>query len=184
MALTRKFLSALGIEADKVDEIIEAHSETVNALKAERDEYKETASKAKELQKDLDEAKEALKDTDDGYKTKYDDLKEEYDKYKSEIADKETLKAKETAYRKLLTDCGVSEKRMNSIIKLTDLKDVELDDKNELKDADKLQETIKKEWSDFITVDGGRGSNTENPPQEDKPKVSDGEGGSITTPVK
>ena len=32
MALTRKFLKALGIEDDKVDEIITAHSDTVNAL--------------------------------------------------------------------------------------------------------------------------------------------------------
>ena len=31
MALTRKFLSALGIESDKVDEIISAHTETTMA---------------------------------------------------------------------------------------------------------------------------------------------------------
>ena len=168
MALTRKFLSALGIDADKVDEIIEAHSETVNALKAERDGYKETAAKADDLQKELDEAKKSLESNDgEGYKTKYDDLKAEYDKYKSDIADKETLKQKETAYRKLLTDCGVSAKRMDSILKLTDLKEVELDDKNGLKNADKLQETIKKEWSDFITTDGGRGAGTETPPAVD-----------------
>ncbi len=35
MALTRKFLAALGIEDDKVDEIIQAHTETVNGLKDE-----------------------------------------------------------------------------------------------------------------------------------------------------
>ena len=45
MALTRKFLTALGIEADKVDEIINAHAETVDALKAERDTYKDKAEK-------------------------------------------------------------------------------------------------------------------------------------------
>lgn len=167
MALTRKFLSALGIEADKVDEIIEAHSETVNALKAERDEYKETASKAKDLQKELDEVKESLADDGDGFKTKYDELKTEYDNYKSEIADKELLKSKEKAYRKLLSDCGVSEKRMDSIVRLANLKGMELDDKNGLKDADKLQETIKEEWADFIVEEGGRGSRTENPPAGD-----------------
>ena len=37
MSLTRKFLSALGIEDDKVDEIISAHTDTVNALKEQRD---------------------------------------------------------------------------------------------------------------------------------------------------
>ena len=45
MALTRKFLKALGIEDEKVDEIISAHTETVDALKAERDGYKADAEK-------------------------------------------------------------------------------------------------------------------------------------------
>lgn len=33
MALTRKMLRAMGIKDEKADEIIEAHSETVDALK-------------------------------------------------------------------------------------------------------------------------------------------------------
>ena len=36
MALTRKFLTAMGIEDDKIDEIITAHSETVNALNCQQ----------------------------------------------------------------------------------------------------------------------------------------------------
>ncbi len=36
MAMTHKFLKALGIEDDKAEEIIAAHLETVNAIKAER----------------------------------------------------------------------------------------------------------------------------------------------------
>ena len=51
MALTRKFLSALGIEADKIDEIINAHSETVDALKEERDNFKSNAEKYADIQK-------------------------------------------------------------------------------------------------------------------------------------
>ena len=41
MALTRKFLAAFGIEADKVDQIIEAHVETVDGLKKEIADLKE-----------------------------------------------------------------------------------------------------------------------------------------------
>ena len=33
MALTRKMLKAMGIEDEKADEIIDAHAETVDALK-------------------------------------------------------------------------------------------------------------------------------------------------------
>ena len=39
MALTRKMLKAMGIEEDKIEQIIEAHSETVDSLKADRDSY-------------------------------------------------------------------------------------------------------------------------------------------------
>ena len=37
MSFTRRFLSALGIEAEKIDEIINAHIEVVDGLKEERD---------------------------------------------------------------------------------------------------------------------------------------------------
>lgn len=45
MALTRKFLAALGIEDDKADGIIQAHSDTVNGLKDEIEKYKADAEK-------------------------------------------------------------------------------------------------------------------------------------------
>ena len=62
LALTRKFLTALNIDADKIDEIITAHSETVDALKKERDDFKaeaeansEAKASAEKLQKQVDE---------------------------------------------------------------------------------------------------------------------------------
>ena len=56
MSLTRKFLKAMGIEDEKVDQIIEAHSETVDALKEERDGYKADAEKLPEVQRRLEAA--------------------------------------------------------------------------------------------------------------------------------
>ena len=46
MAITHKFLKALGIEEDKAEEILTAHLETVNAIKAERDELKSNKESA------------------------------------------------------------------------------------------------------------------------------------------
>ena len=57
MSLTRKMLKAMGIEEEKIDQIIEAHSETVDSLKADRDSYKEDAEKLKDVQKELDDLK-------------------------------------------------------------------------------------------------------------------------------
>ena len=43
MGFSRKMLKAMNIEDEKIDQIIDAHSETVDALKADRDAYKEDA---------------------------------------------------------------------------------------------------------------------------------------------
>ena len=37
MALTRKMLKAIGIEDEKIDQIIDEHAESVNALKTKLD---------------------------------------------------------------------------------------------------------------------------------------------------
>ena len=64
MALTRKYLSALGIEAEKIDEIISAHTETVDGLKDEIAKYKGDAEKLPAVQKELDELKKATDEKD------------------------------------------------------------------------------------------------------------------------
>ena len=86
MALTRKFLAALGIEESKIESIIDAHTETVDALKKERDDYKAEADKLPKVQEDLKKAQAAAKDSGE-----YDKLKKEFDDYKAEVAGKELL---------------------------------------------------------------------------------------------
>ena len=82
MALTRKFLSALGIEDNKIDQIIDAHRDTVDALKEERDKYKADADKLPNVTKERDDYKAIADKADkDPYKVKYDALKDEYENY-------------------------------------------------------------------------------------------------------
>lgn len=99
MALTRKLLKALGIEDEKVEEIISAHTETVDGLKEQRDAYKADADKLSALQRQPDAAEENGKDA---WKVKYDALKEDFETYKTDVAAKETKAAKAAAYRALL----------------------------------------------------------------------------------
>ena len=134
MALTRKFLSALGIEADKVDEIISAHTETVNALKEQRDSYKDDAEKLADVQKELKDANKMLDDMkkeqsgDDKWKVKYDALKEDFDNYKNEQTAKETKAQKESALTAMLKEIGVAEKRIAAVLNVTDLEGIEIED--------------------------------------------------------
>ena len=166
MALTRKMLKAMGIEDEKIDQIIEAHTETVDAIKKERDTYKDDADKLVDVQKKLDTALEATKENDgDKLKIKYDALKEEFDNYKSDIASKEIRKAKETAYRELLKNAGVSEKRIDAVLRVSNLDSVELDENGKIKDVDTLTASVKTEWADFIVTQQTQGAQTSNPPE-------------------
>lgn len=169
MSLTRKFLQAMGIETDKIDEIISAHTETVNALKEERDTYKADADKLPEVQKNLDKAnsKVAELESEDGkdkWKVKYDALKEEFNDFKTNIDAEKAKQRKTDAYRKLLKDVGVADKRIDSVLKVSDLSDLEFNEDGSLKDEDKLKDSIKAEWEDFITVASTKGADTVTPP--------------------
>ena len=172
MALTRKFLSAMGIEDEKIDEIINAHTETVNGLKDEAEKYKADAKKLPSIQKELDEVKEAMANGDRSpYKVKYEALVEEkaelqkqFDEYKADVDAKESHAKKADAYKQLLKDAGVSEKRIDSIIKVSDVNHVEFDKDGKVKNANELTETIKSEWADFIITKTEQGANVSNPP--------------------
>ena len=165
MSLTRKFLSALGIEDDKVDEIISAHTDTVNALKEQRDAYKTDAEKLPNVQKELDEMKAAAEKGDkDPYKVKYEALKEDFDKFKKDQAEKETHAKKTEAYKSILQEVGISEKRINSVLKVSDVDSIEFDDDGKIKEADTLKKSIEEEWADFIVKTETKGANTVTPP--------------------
>ncbi len=164
-SLSRKFLSALGIEADKVDEIITAHTEVTDALKEERDKFKADAEALVEVRKELDALKaETDNNKEDSYKVKYEAIKEEFDGYKKKIEEKDLKDKKETAYRQLLKDCGVSEKRIEAVLRVSDVNSIEFDEDGKVKDAEKLSQTIKEEWSDFITTTKVEGAKTPMPP--------------------
>lgn len=166
MALTRKALSAMGIEEAQVDQIIEMHADTVNGLKEERDSYKDDAAKYQDTKTELDALKAQIaKDGDTNpYKVKYEAIKEEFDEYKQNIATEKAKASKRSAYRDLLKEAGISEKRIDAVLRVSDYDGVELDEDGRIKDADKLTEDIKEEWSDFIVTKQTVGASRQNPP--------------------
>ena len=163
MAFTRKMLKAMNIEDEKIDQIIDAHSETVDALKADRDAYKEDAAKLAAVQKELDELKAK---GDDGYKAKYEAEKAAHDALKADIAAKETKKAKTDAYRELLKGANIDEKRIATILRAEapTIDKIELDADGKIKNAEQYTESIKSDWADFIVTQSAKGANTATPP--------------------
>ena len=172
MALTRKFLEALGIEQAKIDEIISAHTEVTNALKADRDSYKEKAEKYDETKTELDKAKSELdKVNKDEYKNKYESLEAEFNKYKTDIAEKEVKVKKEEAYKKMLKEIGVNEKSISAILKVKDLSSLKLDDKGNIVDVDTLKESEKKDWEGFIIKSEEERQDPNTPPDHEHENV-------------
>ena len=163
--LSRKFLSTLGIEEDKADAILETHSEVLNEVKAERDKYKEEAEKLPGVQKQLSELQAQIEGNEkDPFKVKYEAIKEEFEQYKKGIDEKALQAKKEGAYRDLLKAAGVNEKRIDAVLKVSDINSIEFDDDGKVKGADELTANIKTEWADFITTQGVKGAQTSNPP--------------------
>lgn len=168
MALTRKFLSAMGIESDKVDEIINAHIETVDGLKEEMAAYKADAEKVADLEKKLESANAKIAEfnKEDSYKVKYEAKKEEFEKYKKDIEAEKEKGSKTDAFKELLKNIGISDKRIESVMKVSGatIDGLVIED-GKIKDADKLKASLKEEWEDFIVTDGGReGADVSNPP--------------------
>lgn len=162
MALTRKLLEGLGIESDKVTAIIEAHSETVDALKAQIDSYKKDSDTLKSTQKELEDLKKNTA-TDGDWKTKFEKEHADFEAFKNTQAEKDAVATKRSAYRELLKTSGVSEKRLDSILKVTDLKELEYKDGKFTKESE-IVAGIKTEWSDFITSKSKSGAELKNPP--------------------
>lgn len=172
MALTRAFLRGLGLEDDKIGAIIEAHAETVDGLKAAN------KSDAAELQREIDDLKGKLETSGTSageWESKYNDLQAEFTNYKDDLQAKATKTAKENAYRALLKSAGVADKRIDTIIKVTDFDSVKLDKDGAIKDADTLTDNIKTEWADFIAIEQTQGAGVADPPAGTGGKMSKAE---------
>ena len=161
MALTRKMLKAMGIEEEKIDQIIEAHSETVDSLKADRDNYKKDADQLKSVRDELDELKAK---GDDGWKEKHDKLKGEFDTYKKDVEAKETHSKKVDAYRTILKDAGLSEKGIEKAVKYAEWDKIELEADGKMKGASDHIKAAKEEWAEYVTTTVTTGAKTSNPP--------------------
>ena len=176
MALTRKFLAALGIESEKIDQIVEANAESLadiqDKLAKANAELKEAKSKADTLptvQKELDDLKAQVEADNKAREGKdYDALKKEFDDYKAEQEAKATKTAKEKAFRDLLSDMKVSDKGTSMIMKYMGVSGIELDEEGKLKDATALRKAVKEDWGDYIPTVETKGADTKQPPTDGK----------------
>ena len=158
--LTRKALKAMGIEDEKIDQIIEMHTETVDALKKERDDFRDKAEQYDTVKKELD----GLKNGKD-WKAEHDAVKKAFDDYKKTVTEKETAAAKTKAGRAYFESKGI--KGGNLEIAMRGAKDeisaLELDG-DKIKDTKALDALIAGDYKGLIVSESTKGADPVNPP--------------------
>lgn len=164
MALTRKLLKGMGLSEEQIDSIIDAHTDSLEGLQSKVKSLETDAAQAKDLKKQLEDLKGG-KD----WKAEHDKVKKELDDYRAEQQGKELSAKKRAAYKALLEKGNIDPKRIDTVLKADrdKIEALELDDKGEAKDADKLSESIKADWSDFVTTTVKKGVNNAKPPKSE-----------------
>ena len=164
MALTRKMLKAMGIEDEKIDQIIDAHTETVDGLKDKLKRAEEDAKGLEDVQKELDDLKAKSKDGDD-YKSKYEKEKKAFEDYKKDIEGKEAAAAKEKEARTYFEKKGITGANLEIAIRGSkdEISVLELDG-DKIKDTKALDELVTGTYKGLVGKAHTGGAGTNNPP--------------------
>lgn len=162
MSLTRRALKAMGIEDEKIDEIIAMHTETVDGLKADAAKYKADAEKLPGVQRELDALKAA---GDGGIQEKYEKVKKDFDDYKAEISQREARAAKEKAVRAYYESKGITGKSLDIAIRGSgdEIAALEMDG-DKIKDTAALDELISGTFAGLVSTTTTKGADIATPP--------------------
>ena len=151
------------ISATKFNDVASAINNAVGKEFVEKKRYNDKLTEIDALKAEKHDAEDKATSAEK-WKTKYDALKSDFEAYKKDITAKESKAARESAYKELLKQAGVSEKRLDAVLKVTDVSTLEMDEEGKFKDSAKILENIKNEWADFITTKETHGADTATPP--------------------
>ena len=162
MALTRNFLKSINLTEEQVNAVIEAHTETTDALKGERDKYKAAFDKLPTVEAEVtrltDENGKLTKSSGDIAK-----LQKEYDDYKASVAAEKTTAIKTAALRKLFRDSGVNRENFIDLLMGTiQLDSVEMEG-DAIKGGADIITNSKASYGDLFGKEGKEGLPPTNP---------------------
>lgn len=165
MALERKTLRAILEDettdtSGKLKKILDVLHEETDTLQNQLDEKDAAIAKA---EKERDAA-------NSGKQTAEQALTD----YKAQQTKKDAHTAKEAKFREQLKAAGVLEKYFDRIVRLSgeDIDKMELDSKGNVKNADKLAESLKTDWSDYVGSTSTKGAPVDNPPANTGSKMT------------
>lgn len=169
MALTRKLLKGMGLTDEQVDTIIEAHTDTVDGLKADVEKYKGDAEKLPTVQKELDDLKAA---GDGGYKEKYEKEHKAFEDFRKEREAKDTRAAKEQAVMEYLKSKNVQDTNLKLALRSlsAEIDGAELEN-GKLKDSKAFDDLLSGELSGLVTTTTEKGTGNPATPPANNGKV-------------
>lgn len=169
MALTRKLLKGMGLTDEQVDTIIEAHTDTVDGLKADVEKYKGDAEKLPTVQKELDDLKAA---GDGGYKEKYEKEHKAFEDFRKEREAKDTRAAKEQAVMEYLKRKNVQDPNLKLALRSlsAEIDGAELEN-GKLKDSKAFDDLLSGELSGLVTTTTEKGTGNPATPPANNGKV-------------
>ena len=85
----------------------------------------------------------------DGFKAKYEQEHSDFEAYKAQVEEERATREKAGLYRAVLQEAGVDSKRIESVMRVADLSAISVKD-GAIEDRDKVLETVKTDWADFI----------------------------------
>ena len=168
MALTAKMLKGLGLTDEQRESILEAHADTVNDIKAERDRLKLDAEKLEAVQKELDNLKAM---GDGGYKEKYEKEHKGFEDYKADMTAKESKAAKEKAVRAYFESKNITGANLDLAMRGCGEEMAALVmDGDKIKDTTSLDALIDGAYKSLVYTEHMQGANPANPPANNPAK--------------
>ena len=162
MALTRKLLKGMGLTDEQVDTIIEAHTDTVDGLKADVSKYKSDAEKLAGVEKELNDLKAI---GDGGYKDKYEKEHKAFEDYKADVTAKESKAAKEKAVRAYFESKNITGSNLDLAMRGCGEEMAALEmDGDKIKDTKSLDALVDGTYKGLVSNTQVKGANPANPP--------------------
>lgn len=157
--LSRKFLEALGLNENQIASIVERHSEVLEDIKKERDDYKTKAESADEIARERDRLKNDLEKAGDASK-----VQAEFDAYKNQVNKEKENQAKLSAVKSALKAAGVQREEMADLLMgKIDLDKVEMDGEN-LKNGESIINPLKSTYAGCFGTTTTQGTPPAAPP--------------------
>lgn len=160
MALTRKMLKAMGLEESVIDSIIDAHSETVEALKKQRDDAQAEAGKVEDLTRQLNEANTKLSTAGDAAKVQAD-----FDAFRQQVENEKREAAETADVLAICKDAGITrDSFLRAVGREFDRSKIQRGEDGAISNRDALVEYVRKDFADFGSTTEERGTPPVTPP--------------------